>query len=238
MASFRDHAGCRMSRLLIIEDDFRVRSQLERGLLEEGFDVTAVSSGSAGKVLLCHGGYDLIVLDWRLPDKSGIEVCREARAEGILTPVLMLTAMEAVANRVEGLEAGADDYLTKPFAFEELLARVRVLLRRANQRAPETAPWLAYGELKLDARRHLFLINDAPVTLTKKEFSLAEFFLRHPEEVLSRGEIARQVWEIHFDTNTNFIDVYVAYLRQKIAKHTPVEYLHSVRGIGYVLRKS
>src|SRR5512145_2922021 len=114
-----------MSRLLIIEDDFRVRSQLERGLREEGFEVTGVSSGSEGELLLRHGDYDLAVLDWRLPDKSGLEVCRDIRRESVLTPVLMLTAMEAVANRVEGLEAGADDYLTKPFAFEELLARVR-----------------------------------------------------------------------------------------------------------------
>jgi DNA-binding response OmpR family regulator len=228
-----------MSRLLIIEDDFRVRSQLERGLREEGFEVTGVSSGSEGELLLRHGDYDLAVLDWRLPDKSGLEVCREIRRESVLTPVLMLTAMEAVANRVEGLEAGADDYLTKPFAFEELLARVKALLRRATSPPkPESGLWSNYGELKLDARRHLFMINDTPVALTKKEFSLAEFFLRHPEEVLSRGEIARNVWGISFDTNTNFIDVYVAYLRQKIAAHTPVEYIQSVRGIGYVLRKS
>lgn len=228
-----------MNKLLIVEDDYRVRSQLERGLREEGFEVTAVSSGSEGELLLQHGDYDVMILDWRLPDKSGVDICRESRRQGVRTAIMMLTAMEAVAQRVEGLEAGADDYLTKPFAFEELLARVRALLRRSGNLAKtENAAWLAYGELKLDARRHLFLINDTPLALTKKEFSLAEFFLRHPEEALSRAEIARNVWEIYFDTNTNFIDVYVAYLRQKIAKHTPAEYLHSVRGIGYVLRKS
>ena len=228
-----------MSKVLIVEDDFRVRSQLERGFVEEGFEVTAVSSGREGELLIRNSAYEVVILDWRLPDKSGVEICRDLRKDGLMAPVLMLTAMEAVSNRVEGLEAGADDYLIKPFAFEELLARVRALLRRSsNNFKTETAAWLTYGELRLDARRHLFMINDISVALTKKEFSLVEFFLRHPEEVLSRAEIARNVWDIAFDTNTNFIDVYVAYLRQKIAKHTAKEYLQSVRGIGYVLRTS
>jgi two-component system OmpR family response regulator/two-component system response regulator MprA len=225
-----------MNKLLIIEDDFRVRSQLERGCVEEGFDVTAVGSGREGELLLHNGSYDVVILDWRLPDKSGVEICSDLRREGFTIPVLMLTAMEAVANRVEGLNAGADDYLTKPFAFDELLARVRALQRRAEMSGKKESLLLAYGELQLNPRQHTFAVNNQPVALTKKEFQLAEFFLRHPEEVLSRQEIAHAVWQLYFDTNTNFIDVYVAHLRQKIAQVTAVEYLQSVRGIGYVMR--
>ena len=227
-----------MNKLLIIEDDFRVRSQLERGCVEEGFDVTAVGSGREGELLLRNGNYDLLILDWRLPDKSGVEICRELRREGFTIPVLMLTAMEAVANRVEGLDAGADDYLTKPFSFEELLARLRALQRRAERSVKKEPALLEYGELQLNPRQHVFLVNDQAVALTKKEFQLAEFFLRHPEEVLSRQEIAQAVWQLYFDTNTNFIDVYVTHLRQKIAQVSSTEYLQSVRGVGYVMRRA
>ncbi|NUQ82532.1 MAG: response regulator transcription factor [Bacteroidetes bacterium] len=222
-------------KILVVEDEVSVREFIERGLIEEGFDVTVVGDGPGGESLGRDPNFDCIVLDWRLPGITGLEVCKSLRNEGITTPIIMLTAMNSVENRVEGLDSGADDYLTKPFAFEELIARIRALTRRSSPGA--TTELLQFADLSMDLKRKAVTRNEKVLHLTAKEFMLLEYFMRNPERVLSRADIAQAVWNINFDTNTNFIDVYVTYLRQKL-QLTPdlPQLIHTVRGMGYVLR--
>ena len=219
-------------RVLVVEDEIRVRSFVERGLREAGFAVDSAVDGDEGLRLGLVNPYDAIVLDLMLPRRDGLSVLRELRARRCTVPVLLLTARAGVADKVAGLDGGADDYLTKPFEVAELLARVRALLRRGTA-AP---PLLGIADLRLDPATRQVTRAGRPIELTAREHALLEYFLRNPGRVLSRAMIAQHVWGVSFDTFTNVIDVYVNYLRRKIDAGFEPKLLHTVRGAGYVLR--
>jgi two-component system copper resistance phosphate regulon response regulator CusR len=221
--------------VLIVEDERRVRSFLERGLSEEGHGVRACAAAAAAEIVLAEGGIDAVLLDWMLPDESGIDVLRRWRARGDVTPVIMLTARDALEDRVAALDAGADDYLVKPFQFEELLARLRAVLRRASGRA---SPVVACADLVLDPASHRVTRAGTVVRLTAREFALLQFLLQHAGEVVSRTRIAAAVWEHDYDTFSNVVEVYVRYLRAKIDEPFGRPLIHTVRGAGYVLREA
>ncbi|HEY3356996.1 MAG TPA: response regulator transcription factor [Polyangia bacterium] len=220
-------------RILVIEDEKKVASFIQRGLEEETYAVDVAASGPDGEYLAELNPYDLILLDLMLPGKDGLEVCRSLRARGVKTPVLMLTARDSLKDKVEGLDSGADDYLTKPFAFEELLARVRALLRRGP--AGDAIP-LRFGDLVLDRTRLRARRAGREIQLTNREFALLEFFMRRPGQVLSRSVLAEHVWGNDFDSESNVIDVTVSHLRSKIDRGPGPQLIHTVRGLGYVLR--
>ena len=220
-------------RLLVVEDEKKVLSFIKKGLEEEGYAVDTASDGEAGLDMGLDGIHDLIILDINLPQKDGLSVLRALRKHNIITPVLLLTARTAVEDRVAGLDTGADDYLTKPFAFQELLARVRALLRR-NQDAK--SPLLTVSDLTLDPARHLVFRGEKKIELTAKEFALLDYFMRNPDRVLTRTMIADHVWDYGFDSETNVIDVYINYLRNKIEAKSKPKLIHTVRGVGYVLK--
>ncbi len=222
-------------RILLVEDDKKVASFIRKGLEEEGYAVDVAADGEAGLFMGLDRVHDLIILDVMLPKKPGFQVLRELRQGSVATPVLLLTARDTVEDKVQGLDAGADDYLTKPFAFAELLARVRALLRR---RAEARAPTLQIGDLVLDPATRSVARGGEPITLTNREFALLEYFLRNPGRVLTRAMIADHVWDYNFDTGTNVIDVYVNYLRKKVDAGREPKLLHTVRGAGYVLKAS
>jgi two-component system, OmpR family, copper resistance phosphate regulon response regulator CusR len=219
-------------RLLIIEDDTKLALLLARGLREEGLAVDVTSDGEDGAFRAVEQDYDAIVLDVLLPGLDGFEVLERLRAKKKRTPVLMLTARGTVQDRVRGLNSGADDYLRKPFAFEELLARIHALLRRA---APESQVQLCVDDLMLDPRSREVTRGGARVDLTVKEFAILEYLLRHRERVISRTELSEHVWDEHFDAMSNVVDVTVYRLREKIDRRGPA-LVHTVRGAGYVLR--
>jgi len=221
-------------RILVIEDEEKILQFLQRGLTYEGYRVEAAGDGASGLALARAEAPDLVILDWMLPGMDGLEVCRRLRAGGS-TPILMLTARESVSDRVLGLDAGADDYLVKPFEFDELLARVRALLRRAR---PEAADQLAFADLRLDTGTHQAFRGERPIELTAKEYELLELFMRHPRQVLTREVIFDRVWGYDFGGESNIIEVYVRYLRQKTEAGGEPRLLHTVRGVGYVLRES
>lgn len=221
-------------RILIIEDEERILQFLRRGLTYEGYHVEVAEDGNAGLALARETPPDLVVLDWMLPGLDGLEVCKRLRAGGGV-PILMLTAKDSVHDRVEGLDAGADDYLVKPFEFEELLARIRALLRRAKPEGPEV---LSFGDLRLDTGTHQAYRGERPIELTAKEYELLELFLRHPRQVLTREVIYDRVWGYDFGGESNIIEVYVRYLRQKMEETGEPRLIHTVRGVGYVLRES
>jgi two-component system copper resistance phosphate regulon response regulator CusR len=223
-------------RLIIIEDDEKTASALQSGLEKEGFTVAVAKTGEDGFFLLNAEPFDLLVLDWMLPGRSGIEILKTLRARGTQMPVLLLTARDAVDDRVLGLESGADDYLVKPFAFAELVARLRSLLRRAGPAEP-LKKTLADLVVDLEARR--VLRAGKPVELTPREFDLLAYLLRQPGQVVTREMLARDVWN---ETNRitpldNVIDVHVAHLRKKLDDGHAVKLLHTVRGVGFVLRE-
>lgn len=221
--------------ILIIEDEEPILAFLKRGLTYEGYSVETALDGQEGLVKARERPPALVILDWMLPGLDGLEVCRRLRAAGGV-PILMLTAKDAVADRVEGLDAGADDYLVKPFEFDELLARVRALLRRAK---PEEAPEvLAYSDLRLDTGTHQAFRAKREIELTAKEYELLELFLRHPRQVLTREVIYDRVWGYDFGGESNIIEVYVRYLRKKTEAGGEPRLIHTVRGVGYVLRES
>lgn len=222
-------------RILLVEDDKKVASFIHKGLEEEGYAVDVAPDGEAGLFMGLDRVHDLIILDVMLPKKPGFQVLRELRQGSVATPVLLLTARDTVEDKVQGLDAGADDYLTKPFAFAELLARVRALLRR---RAEARAPTLQVADLVLDPATRSVTRGGQPITLTNREFALLEYLLRNPGRVLTRAMIADHVWDYNFDTGTNVIDVYVNYLRKKIDAGREPKLLHTVRGAGYVLKAS
>jgi len=219
-------------KILVVEDEERVAHFIQKGLKEEGHAVDVSYDGEDGEFLAEINDYDLIILDLMLPKKNGLTVCRELRATGVATPVLMLTARDSVEDKVRGLDAGADDYLAKPFAFEELLARVRALLRRQSD---NKSPVLSMADLTLDPISRRVCRADKPIRLTTKEYALLEYLLRNPGKVLSRTLIGEHVWDMNFDPESNVIDVYISHLRSKIDKHSEVHLLHTLRGQGYLL---
>jgi heavy metal response regulator len=220
-------------RILVIEDEKKVASFIQRGLEAEHYQVDVASDGEAGLLQLFDHDYDALILDLMLPKRDGLSVLRDMRTRKLTIPVLMLTARDTIADKVAGLDQGADDYLTKPFAFEELIARLRALLRRG---APSLSSKLTLADLQLDLVTHQVTRAGKRVDLTAKEFALLEFFLRQPGRVLSRALIAQHVWGVDFDTFTNVIDVYVNYLRKKIDADFEPKLLHTVRGVGYVMK--
>src|SRR6201996_8056770 len=224
-----------MSNICLVEDEQKVAAFISKGLEENGYKLSIARDGASAKVLLGKNSFDLIILDVMLPDINGIELCRQIRFTDTKTPILMLTALDQVQNKVSGLKAGADDYLVKPFHFVELLARIEALLRRQN--AVEAADHiLTFHELKLDTWSNVAERAGQQIALTAKEYTLLELFMRHPNKVLSREYIAEQVWNIGFDTGTNFIDVYVNYLRKKIEKGFQNKLIHTAIGMGYILK--
>jgi two-component system copper resistance phosphate regulon response regulator CusR len=220
-------------KLLVVEDDAKAARFLQRGLTEEGFVVDVSGDGQDGLECALTGQYDLMVLDVLLPLVDGWEVLRELRRRGHDMPVLMLTARDAVEHRVRGLSLGADDYLVKPFAFAELLARVRAVLRRKSVSSPEI---LQFADLFLDPRRHKARRGNVAIELTPKELQLLELLLSHQGEVLTRTYIADRVWEMTFDSDSNVIDVSIRRLRSKIDDPFSRKLVHTVRGRGYVIR--
>ncbi len=220
-------------RILLVEDDRKVASFIRKGLTEEGYAVDVAHDGETGLAMGLDRLHDAIVLDVMLPQKPGFQVIRELRQAKVATPVLLLTARDAVEDKVQGLDAGADDYLTKPFAFAELLARVRALVRRGKA---AQAPVLQVADLILDPAARTVKRGGAAIPLTNREFSLLEYFLRNPGRVLTRTMIAEHVWDYSFDAGTNVIDVYVNYLRKKIDAGRERKLIHTVRGVGYVLK--
>jgi two-component system response regulator MprA len=220
-------------RILVVDDDPAVCGSIDRALRLEGYQVQTAGTGGQALEALALDPPDALVLDLQLPDIDGLTVCQRMRAAGDDTPVLMLTARDAVHDRVQGLDAGADDYLVKPFALAELLARLRALLRR---RSGTDAELLRYGDLTLDTSTREAQRNSRPFTLTRIEFDLLELFLRHPRQVLTREIILDRVWGYNFDSSTNSLAVYIGYLRRKTEEGGETRLLHTVRGVGYVLR--
>jgi two-component system OmpR family response regulator len=222
-------------RLLVVEDEPRMAAVLRRGLTEEGFAVDLATNGEDGSWYAAENDYDAIVLDLVLPGMDGFGVLTEIRGAGRWAPVLLLTARDAVEDRVRGLDLGADDYLTKPFAFAELLARLRALLRRG---AAERPAILAVGDLTLDPARRVVRRGSAQVSLTAKEYAVLECFMRRPGQVLSKTDLIEHVWDVGFDADSNVVEVYVGYLRQKIDRPFGRRSLETVRGMGYRLRET
>ena len=220
-------------RILVVEDELKMASLLRRGLVEEGYAADIARTGDDAIWMAAAVDYDAIVLDLMLPGVDGIEACRRMRENGVWSPVLMLTARDAVGDRVAGLDAGADDYLPKPFSFAELLARLRSLARRGQ---PERPAVLRAGGLRLDPSTRRVWRGEAEIRLSAKEFALLETFMRRPGQVLSRYQLLEHAWDIAYENKSNVVDVYVRYLREKVDRPFGVESLETVRGAGYRLR--
>jgi heavy metal response regulator len=217
-------------RVLVVEDEHKIAGFIKQGLQEEQYAVDVAFDGESALDFLSGAEYDVIVLDVMLPKKDGVEICRALRERGVRTPVLMLTARDAVEDRVRGLDSGADDYLVKPFAFAELLARLRALLRRGSA---TTSSQLQVGDLVLDTRTRRATRADRTVDLTAREYALLEYLMRNAGQVLSRTQIMNHLWNYDFLGSSNVVDVYVGYLRRKIDEGFPTRLLHTVRGAGY-----
>ncbi len=215
-------------RLLVVEDEVRLARALHRGLVAEGFVVDVVHDGPSGLRAARHGDYDAVVLDVMLPGMSGYDVVRTLRTEGVWAPVLMLSAKDGEYDQADGLDYGADDYLTKPFSFVVLLARLRALVRR---RLPERPTVLSAGEVSLDPATHQVQVSQEPVALTPREYTVLEYFLRNPHRVVSKTELLDHVWDAAEDTDPNAVEVYIGYLRRKLGR----DVLQTVRGVGYRL---
>lgn len=222
------------SKILVVEDEEQIASFLRRGLTYEGYEVEVAPDGAVALSKARETRMDLVVLDLMLPGMDGLEVCRRLRTTNSSLPILILTARDSVSDRVQGLDAGADDYMVKPFALAELLARVRALLRRAGPGEPEL---LQFGDLKLDTGTRQVYRSEKLIELTSKEFDLLELFLRHPRKVLTRETIYDRVWGYDFGGESNIIEVYIRYLRQKLETDNHSRLLFTVRGVGYVLRE-
>jgi two-component system response regulator MprA len=219
--------------ILVVEDDPAVRDALERALGFENYSVTTAHDGGAALSAVRETDFDLVILDVMMPHVDGIEACRRIRASGDRTPILMLTAKAAVGDRVEGLDAGADDYMVKPFALDELLARIRALLRRSTG---EMTDVIRYADLLIDPGARTVKRNDVAIELTKTEFDLLMLLARSPGIVLDRDTIYEEIWGIDFVTSSNSLDVYIGYLRRKTEANGEPRLIHTVRGVGYVLR--
>jgi two-component system, OmpR family, response regulator len=220
-------------RILVVEDAVKMATLLRRGLVEEGHAVDVARTGDDAVWMAEAAEYDAVVLDVMLPGVDGVEVCRRIRERGVWVPVLMLTARDGVRDRVAGLDAGADDYLTKPFSFSELLARLRALVRRG---APERPAVVEVGDLRLDPARRQVWRGESEIRLSAKEFALLETFMRRPGQVLSRYQLLEHAWDYAYDNRSNVVDVYVRYLREKIDRPFGRASLETVRGAGYRLR--
>jgi len=221
-------------RILVVEDEKKVASFIKRGLEEENFTVDMAYDGEEGLYMAETNPYDLILMDLMLPKMDGLAVIKEMRSKGSKIPVLCLTAKDTVEDIVSGLDSGSDDYLTKPFAFAELVARVRALLRRGTQ---DRGAEIRFADLRLDPVAHKVWRGNKEIDLTAKEYALLEYFMRNPNQILTRTMIAEHVWDYTFDSFTNIIDVYVNYLRKKVDRDYDKKLIHTVRGIGYVLKE-
>jgi DNA-binding response OmpR family regulator len=220
-------------RILVVDDDRRLCAVIKRGLLEEAYAVDLAYDGEEGEYLAEVNPYDLIILDIMLPNKDGIEVCRELRSKKVNTPILMLTAKDTVEDRVKGLDTGADDYLVKPFAFNELLARVRAMLRREGM---SKSPELRVGDLTLNTLTRQVWRGQRPIELTTKEYVILEYFMRHPNVVVTRTMVEEHAWDYDFDSLSNLVDVYIRRLRRKIDSEGEDSLIQTVRGAGYRLK--
>lgn len=222
--------------ILIIEDDLRVASLIQRGLEEQGFIPSVAYDGLSGKKLALQNDYDLIITDIILPKIDGLDLCKQIRQNKPDTPIIMLTALGTTDDKIEGFDAGADDYLVKPFEMRELLVRIRALLKRNSNAANQTGFILRYADLEMNLHTKRVKRGDQEISLTPKEFKLLEFMLQNSERVLSRVEIAEKVWDTHFDTGTNFMNVYINYLRKKIDREFDQKLIHTKSGMGYILK--
>lgn len=220
-------------RILIVEDQPKMASFIKKGLVAQGYMVDISETGVGAESMTVETEYDLIVLDVNLPDQNGMDTARHLRRDGCRTPILMLTALASTKDKIHGLDSGADDYLTKPFDFEELLARIRALLRRNH--GSESSK-LRFGDIELDLVQRKAMRGQVEVNLTAKEFSLLEYFLRNPGRPITRVEISEHVWDVNFDTNTNIIDVYINMLRKKIDTPFDKKMIHTMVGFGYILK--
>ena len=225
--------------LLLVEDDLRVSELIKRGLEEQGYLVTLAYDGLMGKKLMTSNRYDLIITDIVLPQMNGIELCKEIRMIWPEIPVIMLTALGTTDDKIDGFDAGADDYLVKPFDFRELHARIKALLNRSQNtlQAPVTN-LLKYADLEMNLQTNVVSRMGMEIGLTPKEFKLLEYMLRNKERILTRTEIAEKVWDTHFDTGTNFIDVYMNYLRKKIDKNFDPKLIHTKTGMGFIFKEN
>jgi DNA-binding response OmpR family regulator len=221
-------------KILLVEDDRKVAGFIEQGLREEGYVVDIARDGDEATTMAHVNDYDVILLDVVLPKKNGFQIAAELRREGRSTPILMLTSRDATEDVVRGLDAGADDYLPKPFQFDELVARIRALFRRGGAERLEV---LRYGPVALDRLRHVAVVNDQRLDLTPKEFQLLEYFLLHPEEVVRRTTLLEKVWDMHFDPDSNVVDVHVGNLRRKLVQAAGEPLVATVRGVGFSLRR-
>jgi len=219
-------------KVLLVEDDHDISTLIRHGLEEEAYNVDIADNGADGLAMATAEHYDLIVLDIMLPGIDGKELCRRIREEGIKTPVLMLTGLDATADKVEALEIGADDYVTKPFSFPEMIARVRALIRRSADSGSE----LSLADLRMDLLSRRAFRGERELTLTAKEFALLEFLLKHKDKVLSRTQILEKVWGYTFEQNTNVVDVHIKSLRDKVDKYFLPRLIHTIRGTGYILK--
>ncbi len=224
-------------RLLLVEDQKKMAGFIQKGLNDAGYSVDVAESSAAAECMLAGSEYDLIILDVMLPDKSGIDTARAFRRDGYAGPILMVTALAGTKSKVHGLDAGADDYLVKPFEFDELAARVRALLRRGTANSGNIGAKLGFEDLEMDLVQRKVTRANRSVALTSKEFSLLEYFLRNPDRVLSRASISEHVWDARFDNESNVIDVYVNMLRKKLDLNAEERLIHTVVGMGYVLKK-
>jgi heavy metal response regulator len=221
-------------KILFVEDDKGIARFVKKGFLENAFSVDLAPDGEEGLRLVLQRGYDLIILDIMLPKMDGVEVLKRLRAMAIHTPVIFLTAKDSESDIVQGLNLGADDYLTKPFSFSELLARTHALLRREKRVSPPSK--LQMANLILEVDGHRVFRGKERIDLTPKEYALLEFFMRHPGELITRTMITEKVWDYHFDTSTNIVEVHVSHLRNKVDKNFEPKLIHTVKGVGYVLK--
>jgi two-component system OmpR family response regulator len=221
-------------RILVVEDDRKVAGFVRQGLVEEGHSVDTAADGEEGAALAHVNPYDVVVLDVQLPKKNGLQLAAELRREGSVVPILMLTARDSTEDVVRGLDSGADDYLTKPFAFDELLARVRALGRRGG--APVAGASLRFSDVEVDRLHHRASRGGRPLDLTPREFRLLEHFLARPDEVVTRTELLEKVWDMSFDPGTNVVDVHVSNLRRKLEEGGAPRVIQTVRGVGFALR--
>ena len=222
--------------ILIVEDEPRVASLIKRGLEEQDFNVTVAFDGEMGKKLALSKTYDLIIMDIILPKINGLDLCKEIRAAQPHLPIIMLTALGTTDDKVDGFDAGADDYLVKPFELRELHVRVRALLKRNNNIPVKQSTLLKYADLELNNQTMTVTRSGTEIALTPKELKLLEYMMQNAERVLSRTEIADKVWNTHFDTGTNFIDVYINYLRKKIDRDYPNKLIHTKPGLGFIFK--